>query len=238
MKEENKLKEVDLYKPIQNYFLNENYEVYSEVKDCDLAAVKDDALVLVEFKLNLSVDLLIQATKRQRITDCVYIAIPKPKHRLNSKRWADKCHLVRRLELGLIVVSFSGKRAKAEILFHPSTFSRRKSKAKRASIIKEIDGRSADYNVGGMNRAKIMTAYKENCIQIATYLDQHGPLSPKALIEMGTGKKTSSILTKNYYRWFERIRRGIYVLNEKGKQEVKEYPDLVNYYLKGLHPKE
>ena len=235
IKELKKLLEVDLYKPIQTVFLREEFEVYGEVKDCDMVAVKGDELVVIELKLTLSVDLLIQAAKRQRITDQVFIAIPKPKYRLNSKQWADKCHLIRRLELGLIVVSFSGKRAQAEILFHPTPFNRRKSsgqnKVKRTAIMKEINGRSADFNVGGSNRTKIMTAYKENCIQIACYLDTFGSLSPKALIQMGTGDKTSSILTKNYYDWFERIKRGTYEISEKGKLEVKEYPELIKYYL-------
>ncbi|WP_342431678.1 DUF2161 family putative PD-(D/E)XK-type phosphodiesterase [Neobacillus sp. FSL H8-0543] len=238
MKETKKLLEVDLYKPIQTYFSRDGYEVYGEVKDCDLVAVKDEELVVVELKLTLSVDLLIQAAKRQRITDQVYIAIPKPKHRLRSKAWTDKCHLVRRLELGLIIVSFSAGRAKTEVLFQPTPFNRRKSsgqsKVKRKAIIKEIAGRSADYNVGGSNQTKIMTAYKENCIQIGCYLEREGPLSPKLLKNMGTGDKTSSILTKNYYGWFERIKRGTYAITEKGQDEIKEYPDLVKYYLDKL----
>lgn len=61
MKETKKLLEVDLYKPIQTYFSRDGYEVYGEVKDCDLVAVKDEELVVVELKLTLSVDLLIQA---------------------------------------------------------------------------------------------------------------------------------------------------------------------------------
>ncbi|MEH7502795.1 DUF2161 family putative PD-(D/E)XK-type phosphodiesterase [Neobacillus drentensis] len=229
-----KLQEIDLYKPIQTYFVREGYEVYGEVKDCDIVAVKDEELVVIELKLTLNVELLIQAAKRQRITDKVYVAIPKSKHRLNSKRWTNKCHLIRRLELGLIVVSSPGKRGWAEIIFEPTPFNRRKNKLKRASIMKEINGRSADYNVGGSNRTKIMTAYKENCIQIASYLKDLGQLSPKALIQMGTGKNTSSILTKNYYGWFERIKRGTYVISEKGKEEIKEYPELINYYLTSL----
>lgn len=238
MEDLKKMQEVDLYRPIQMYFLREEYEVYGEVKDCDMAAVKGDELIVIELKLTLSVDLLIQAAKRQRLTDQVYIAIPKPKYRLNSRKWADKCHLIRRLELGLIVVSFSGKRAKAEIIIHPNPFNRRKSigqyKLKRAAIMKEINGRSADFNVGGSNRTKIMTAYKENCIQIACYLENFGSLSPKALIQLGTGDKTSDMLNKNYYGWFERIKRGTYVITEKGKQEIREYPDLLNYYLEKL----
>jgi hypothetical protein len=232
--ETKKLQEIDLYKPIQTYFLREGYEVYGEVKDCDIVAVKDEELVVIELKLTLSVDLLIQAAKRQRITDKVYVAIPKPKHRLNSKRWTEKCHLIRRLELGLIVVSSPGKRGRAEIIFEPTPFIRRKNKRKRDSIMKEINGRSADYNVGGSNRTKIMTAYKENCIQIACYLENLGPLSPKMLNQLGSGKNTSSVLTKNYYGWFERIKRGIYVISEKGKEDIKEYPELINYYLTSL----
>jgi hypothetical protein len=238
LKEKKKLLEVDLYKPIQTHLLLEGYEVYGEVNDCDIVAVKGDELVVIELKLTLSVDLLIQAAKRQRLTDIVYIAIPRPNERLNSKRWADKCHLIRRLELGLIVVSFPGKRAKADIIIHPAPFHRSKSmaqsKLKRARILTEIKGRSANFNVGGSNRTKIMTSYKENCIQIACYLEHCGPLSPKLLIEKGTGPKTSSILTKNFYGWFERIKRGTYIISEKGRQEIKEYPDLLDYYFEKM----
>ncbi|MBM7653466.1 DUF2161 domain-containing phosphodiesterase [Neobacillus cucumis] len=238
MKETKKLQEMDLYKPIQTFFVKEGYEVYGEVKDCDIVAVKGEELIIIELKLTLSVDLLIQAAKRQRISDQVYIAIPKPKFRLNSRRWADKCHLIKRLELGLIVVSNPTKRAKTEVLFHPTPFNRGKSRGqsrlKRDAVLKEINGRSADFNVGGSSRVKIMTAYKENSIQIACYLSHFGPLSPKKLIQLGTGDKTSSILVKNYYSWFERIKRGTYCLTEKGQEEIKEFPDLYNYYLNGI----
>lgn len=238
MKEVKKLQEADLYKPIQTYFVREGYEVYGEVKDCDVAVIKDDELMIIELKLNLSVDLLIQATKRQRLSDLVYIAIPKPKYKPRSKRWTDICQLVRRLELGLILVNVSGKRKQTEIVLHPTPFNRRKNlghnKRKRQEVMKEINGRSADFNIGGSNRTEIMTAYRENCIQIACYLDQAGELSPKLLGQMGTGKKTSSILTKNYYGWFDRIKRGVYIISEKGKREVKKYPELLTYYLEKL----
>jgi len=233
MKEIKKLQEADLYKPIQTHFVQEGYEVYGEVKDCDMAVVRNDELMIIELKLNLSVDLLIQATKRQRLTDLVYIAIPKPKYKPRSKRWTDICQLVRRLELGLIIVS-TGSRQKVEIVFQPTPFDRRKNlgqnKRKRQALLKEIDGRSANFNIGGTNRTKIMTAYRENCIQIACYLEQAGETSPKVLIQMGTGKKTSSILIKNYYGWFNRIKRGVYAISDKGKREMKEYPELLTYY--------
>ncbi|WP_226035249.1 DUF2161 domain-containing phosphodiesterase [Aquibacillus saliphilus] len=236
MKETKKIQESDLYKPIQTHFVREGYQVYGEVKDCDMAIVKDDELIIIELKLNLSIDLLIQATKRQRLSELVYIAVPKPKYKPRSKRWTDIRRLVKRLDLGLILVSFSGKASKTEIIFEPTPTNPKKStgqnKRKRQELLKEIDGRSADFNIGGTTRTQIMTAYRENCIQIACYLDDAGELSPKALTDMGTGKKTASILTKNYYGWFDRIRRGIYVLSAKGKKELKEYPELLSYYRK------
>jgi hypothetical protein len=178
----------------------------------------------------------VQATKRQRLSDLVYIAIPKPSYKLKSKRWTDICHLVRRLELGLIIVSFSGNRKTVEVIFHPVDFNRKKSmnqnKRKRDALLKEINGRSADFNVGGSNKTKIMTAYKENCVKIACYLQNLGTASPRKLVKLGTGDKTSAILSKNYYGWFDRVSRGVYVLSEKGKREIQEYPDLLSYYYK------
>ncbi len=234
--EKKKMYEVDLYKPIQKHFVKEGYEVYGEVNDCDIAMVKGDSVVVVELKLTLNVQLLIQATKRQKLTDLVYIAIPKPSFSRRSKRWTDLCHLIKRLELGLIVVSFSGRGKRVEVMFDPVPFDRarsmRQNKRKRDALMKEMDGRSSDVNLGGSNRVKIRTAYKENCVQIACYLKKFGPLSPKALRELGTGEKTSSILTKNYYRWFERVKRGTYVISEKGQKELRDHPELVEYFLK------
>ena len=72
---------------------------------------------------------------------------------------------MKRLELGLILVSFQGNRANAEILFHPTPFNRSQSKGRREQeakassfLMKEMEGRSADYNVGGSDRTKILTA--------------------------------------------------------------------------------
>ncbi|MBD8067358.1 DUF2161 domain-containing phosphodiesterase [Bacillus sp. PS06] len=234
MTENKKLLEVDLYKPIQRYFAKQGFEVYGEVNDCDLVALKEDELIVVELKKTLNVELLVQGAKRQKLTNQVYIAIPRGKQNFRSRKWKDICHLLRRLELGLILVSFSGNRARVDIHLHPTTFDQKKSyaqnKYKRNSLIKEVNGRSGDYNIGGSTRTKIMTAYKENCIQIASYLEEFGPLSPKKLRSLGTGEKTLTILTNNYYRWFEKVSRGVYQINDKGKQELKEFSDLVEYY--------
>ncbi|MFY4774077.1 DUF2161 domain-containing phosphodiesterase [Metabacillus sp. RGM 3146] len=228
--------ETELYEPVRKYFTNKGFAVNGEVNHCDVTALKDDELVIIELKLNLNIDLLVQATQRQRITDLVYIAIPKPKYSRRSKKWHDICHLIKRLELGLILVTFSKGRTSMEIVISPEPFDRKKSmqrsKLKRKKILDEISGRNGDYNIGGSSKKKILTAYKEKCIHIAALLNQYGPLSPKGLREMGTGEKTLSILGKNYYGWFLKLGRGSYTISEKGKLEIEDYPELAAHYLK------
>ena len=81
--------------------------------------------------------------------------------------------------------------------------------------------------MGGSTRRKLVTAYRENALQIACYLDAMGPLSPKELRELGTGPKTQSILYSDFYGWFERVDRGLYGLKAAGREELGQYHDVV-----------
>lgn len=117
-----------------------------------------------------------------------------------------------------------------EIVFHPSIYKVRKNNKLKESIIREINGRSGSYNTGGTTREKIMTAYRENAIHIACCLEKYGELSPKKLRELGTGTKTQSILSKNFYGWFERVTKGVYSLHSQGKIALENYSETANYY--------
>jgi hypothetical protein len=168
-----------------------------------------------------------------------------PKTGIFSRHWKDLCYLVRRLELGLIVVSFLKSGPRAEVIFDPKPFDREQSqrlnRKKRSGIISEITGRHGDYNVGGSTRQKLMTAYKENAIQILCYLHKYGQLTIGQLKELGTGPKTGAILQKNFYGWFERVAKGVYQVTSKGIQSLTDYPELVTFYLEELNkprPKE
>jgi len=226
--------EKDLYEPVSNYLKNQGYEVHSEVKDCDVIGVKGEEIIIIELKKSINLKLLIQATKRQKITDGVYIAIPQPKGFKRSRHWRDICNLLKRLELGLIIVSFLETRTETQIVFHPSVYNTRKSNKLKGNIIREINGRSGSYNVGGSVREKIMTAYRENAIHIACCLEKHLELSPKELRELGTGPKTQSILSKNFYGWFEKVSKGIYKLHPEGKVALENYSETADYYRKLL----
>jgi len=234
-----KILETDLYAPVRDYLVSQGYTVHSEVKHCDITAVKGEELVVVELKTSFNLKLLVQAVKRQRAADSVYVAIPKPKGGKKSAGWRDMCLLLRRLELGLIIVDTNNAEPSPEIVFHPNTFDRLKSmqngKKVRRNIIREAESRYGDFNKGGSTRQKLVTVYRENSIHIACCFMKFGKLSPAQLKKIGTGPKTSSILSKNYYGWFEKVDRGVYDLHEDAKGFLEAYPELVLHYMGKLN---
>lgn len=191
------LRETDLYPPVRDYLIAQGYTVRGEVKDCDVTAVKDGELIVVELKRGFGTDLLIQATRRQRVADAVYVALPRFKGNLSSARARGVQHLLRRLEIGLILVSLSTPVPTVEIVFHPLPYARKRSKHDRQVILREIAGRSGDYTPGGSTRVGIVTAYRENALFVACCLEHHGPLSPRQLRALGTGTKTLAIRNEN-----------------------------------------
>jgi len=226
------INESDLFESIQHYLVKQGYSVKAEVLHCDITAVKDDELVVIELKKSLNISLLIQAANRQKFADSVYVAIPKKPNKKLPRSFKGACHLLKRLELGLIFVTFFKTRTTVEIIFHPSEYNKRKSHKVRRSIIREISGRTGNFNTGGSTRKKIITAYRESVIQIACFLDRYNELSPARLQQFGTSKKTQRILYDNHYGWFERIKRGVYSLHPQGKKALEQFPDLVEHYQK------
>lgn len=226
--------EEDLYKPVKDFFQGIGYKVNGEVKYCDITAVKDEQLIIIELKKSLSVALLSQAVNRQRTADLVYMAIPKPKRFMLNSKWRDIIHLLRRLELGLIFVAFKKGKSIVEVVQEPEPFDRTRSlnrnKGKRKLLMKEIEGRHVDLNKGGSRGKKLVTAYRENSIFIACCLELYGPLSPKKLREMGSdAKKTLNILSDNHYGWFQRLSRGLYGITDAGMEALQQYRELTEY---------
>lgn len=229
-KKAGRIVETDLFGPVSHWLTENGYTVRSEVLDCDITAVKSDELVVVELKRNFTTSLLIQATARQRITDSVYVAIPRPRESPASKKWRGIRHLLRRLELGLIFVKVRRRKPTVQIVFHPVPFDRKKRGASRRAVIREMNGRSADFNHGGSSGVPLVTAYREQAIHIACCLERSGPLSPRELREQGTGPKTLSILYNDFYGWFERIDRGLYALRSGAEKELEKFGEVMKLY--------
>lgn len=235
---EKTIRETDLYKPVHDYLESLGYQVQGEVNGCDLVAVSGDDLIVVELKTAFNLKLLCQAVKRQRLTESVYVAVPYPKGGSRTAAWGEMCMLLRRLEIGLITVALNKKEEQVEVHFHPNTFDRlrslRSNKRRRYSIIKETAGRSGHYNTGGSNKTKLITSYREQAIHIVCCMMKCGCMSPAQLRKMGTSTKTQNILSDNHYGWFNKVARGMYELDNSACEFMKDYPELMEHYMKKI----
>jgi len=220
------VKETDLYPAIKSYLESQDYEVKAEINDCDLVACKDDdTQIIVELKLKFSLELILQGVERLSLADNVYIAVLAPDTAAKRKNWRAKLKsylkLCRRLGLGLMTVDLSKQQQQVSVLLDPTPYVPRKSKLKQSKLLREFKSRVGDPNVGGVNRTKIITAYRQDAFRCAHGLASTESMSVKEL-KLKTGVvKTASILQKNYYGWFERVARGVYSLTALGRTDLE-----------------
>lgn len=218
-----------MYPPIKNLLESQGFTVKGEVIKCDVAAAKGDALWVVEMKMNFNVTLLYQAMERLKITDRVFVAVPRPRSE-REKNYRSMLKILRKLELGLITVSLDSPLRAAEIILFPADKKNKSNKASR--IVKnEMENRLGD-TAGGINKAG-STAYRERCIRVACLLERNGPLSAAKLIkEFNCGAETRGVLYNNFYNWFKKEEKGIYFLSETGIDylELNKNNGVVAYY--------
>lgn len=224
-----KIKESDLYPPIKTYFTENGYQVQGEVNGVDMVISKDDQHVGIELKTSFNLKLLLQAVDRQKYFDSVYVAIEKP--RLKNRRYQEIIHVLKRLEIGLITVTFLKKGPQVYIEHHPLTYHPRPNKRKKDNILKEVKGRTGIVdNVGGSHKTKRVTVYREASLFIALVLSKEHESSPKLIKEYTNNPKTGQILYQNHYGWFQRIGQGLYSLSDKGYEALSEYREIVDYF--------
>lgn len=224
--------ETELYEPVKQYFEKLGYEVKGEVNGCDIVAIhsEEDEPIIIELKKTFNLALLFQGVERLSTSNQVYLAVQhvRGKKRPPHLRWSNIKKLCTKLGLGLITVQFyKTKPPHVEILCHPERQQSKKKTRRQLKLRKEFHERSGDYNVGGSTQTKIITAYRELALHCAFLLQQHEQLSPLQLREMTGKQKVDSILQKNYYGWFERVRRGVYTLTPTGEQALETYEQIV-----------
>ncbi|MCH5185149.1 MAG: hypothetical protein J1F64_03390 [Oscillospiraceae bacterium] len=225
------LKESDMYEPLALMLSSLGYTVKGEVKNVDITAVRGDETVIVEMKRNLSIDLLAQGLQRRKITDAVYVAIPKPKN-YKRRAWIDIMNVMKKLELGLIFVTIGENGSFAQIVSDPVPYGGdRMQKRLKNELSKEFSERICNVNTGGVTRTKIATAYVEKAVHIACLLERYGAMSAARLKRLGSDdKKTYSILYKNYYGWFENTEKGIYGIVPDWREKAAGYESVIEYY--------
>ena len=223
-----KFKESDMYEPIRKLLTEQDFTVRGEVKGCDIAAVRDDTLWIVEMKLSANLTLIYQAMERKAATGWVFIAIPRPK-KARDGNFSKLKQLVKQLKLGLITVALDSPTKTAEIHIFPD--GKDKKNKRTLAVKREISGRSVD-STGGVAKTQINTAYRERCVRIACLLEAHGSLSAKELMTFGCERDANKIMHTNYFGWFEPVARGVYGLSAAGigYLEDNSATSLVVYY--------
>ena len=224
------MKETELYAPVRELLVSLGYEVRAEVGHMDAVAWRGDAWIAVELKTSFTLKLLLQATQRQKLMEQVYVALPAPTGRQRfSKAFKEYEHLLRRLELGLILVHF-GTAPRAELVFAPGPCPRgpylARNKRKSAAVRREAEGRRTDHTVGGTN-GKLMTVYRENALRAAAFLQERGECSVRELREATGCEAIQPMLRANHYGWFEQIVRGRYRLAPAGADALRTYSDVL-----------
>lgn len=220
-------RETALYGPIKQYFEDQGFVVRGEVNGCDLVAVRNQDVIVVEMKSSFNLTLVLQGIDRQQLGGTVYLAIDRARSRRPARRWRNIQRLCGQLGLGLITVDLLRAPAAIEVIVDPQPLGLRRNQRKRRTVLREFHRRSGDHNVGGSTRQPIVTVYREHALVIAGYLSVHQPATV-AQIRAGTGiQRSGKILQHNHYGWFERIRHGTYTLTPAGAEALQVYAHVV-----------
>ncbi|MWV44117.1 hypothetical protein GRF59_10785 [Paenibacillus sp. HJL G12] len=224
--------ETELYEPLKAFFEQHGYEIKGEVRNCDLVGVHPEKRepLIIEMKKTFNLALLLQGMERLHMSSQVYLAVERSRTKRGAvnQRWGEITGLCRKLGFGLITITFfKTKKPFVEILCEPEKQETpHKIKKRRTErLLYEFHERSGDYNIGGSNRAKLMTAYREKALRVAFALagapaEGASPASLRDLTGIGN---VAAILRNNYYGWFDRIGRGRYILTSAGKEGLELY---------------
>jgi len=213
------MKESDLYLPLKQYLVSQNYEVKGEVCDCDVVAIRnDEPPVIIELKLSLNIDVLLQSIDRLALSSVIYIGIPHDCKSFKKKKKL-AIRLLKMLGFGLILINPNSN--KVEILLDPCEYKPRKVKQKKERLLGEFQSRVGDPNLGGMASKKgVITSYRQKALQIALYLQKHGETKASIISKELDEPKVRDIMYKNFYEWFDRVSTGVYSLTQKGRDEI------------------
>lgn len=215
------IREEQIYPTVKVYLESLGFVVKAEIGNVDVMAIKDDLVIAVEMKTSFTTRLIYQGLKRMHTFDYVYLAIPKPTGKvLKSSGYKEKKTIVRRLELGLLLID--PDKGLVDVVLDPGPYRVQRHKKKRVKLLKEFNTRHTDMNTGGVTGKKIMTAYRELALLVLDAL-KDGPETTAALRAYTNRKKVVSILQKNHYGWFERVDRGVYRMTDSGRHALKTY---------------
>jgi len=219
--------ETDLYPAVKAFLEAQAYTVKSEIRGCDVVALRGDAPpVIVELKLAFSLALLLQGIDRLSLTDRVYLAVSRPRGRrargvsVYRREIRDLC---RRVGLGLLTVAPGRTAAAVEVVAEPMPYRPRRRTKELTRLLGEHARRAGDPNRGGVTRTPIVTAYRQEALRCALLIRQGGRANIKMLRETGVVPNVSSILQRDVYGWFRRRERATYELTDRAQQDIDRF---------------
>lgn len=211
------MRESALYPAVKRFLHGRGFEAKGEVGNCDVVATRpgDPAhLVVVEMKLGLTLDLLLQAVDRLPCADEVWLAVPATRRGRDRDPRARK--LCRLLGFGLLAVHAG----EAAVLAEPGPYRPRPNPKRRTALAREHAARKGDPSPGGTRGVPVVTAYRQEALACAARL-RNGPLPTRALAN--ESPRATAILYRNVYGWFQRHGRGVYGLTDQGRAAIQSF---------------
>lgn len=209
------MKETDLYEPVKAWLEGQGFEVKAEIGAADVVACRaDEDPVIVELKVGFSLTLLQQAVARQRVSDWVYVAVPRWKGKSGWRTFKGNVGLCKRLGIGVMSVHLG--EGTVQVHADPAEFKPRKSKPRKGALLKEFERRVGDPNKGG-TRGSIVTGYQQEAERCLAFVIEHGA-SRGADVAKGAGAPSATaIMRDNHYGWFNKVERGVYAASPEGR---------------------
>lgn len=214
------MRETDLYAPIKAFLEDRGYDVKAEVASADVVACRgDEDPLIVELKTGFSLSLIHQAVARLAVSDHVYIAAPRKTGRAAWANLKNMKTLCRRLGLGLITVRM--KDLCVEVHCEPAPYTPRKSKVRKARMLRDFSRLAGDPNTGGSTRQTLTTAYRQDALRCAGYLREHGAARGFLVARASGVENATRLMANNHYGWFQRVETGVYELTEAGLTSIE-----------------
>lgn len=212
--------ETELYEPVKEFLIAQGYEVKAEIGAADIVACRgEEDPVIVELKAVFSLALFHQAVARQSVTDAVYIAVPRGSGRRFLQSLKSNITLSRRLGLGLLTVRLSDGFVEPHL--DPAPYKPRQSKARRDRLLREFARRQGDPNTGGSTRTRLVTAYRQDAMRCAQFLQANGPSRGADVVKATGVVRATRMMADDHYGWFERVERGVYTLTPNGRKHLQ-----------------
>ena len=209
-------RETALYAPVKAFLEARGFAVKGEICGCDvvgLRAGEPPLVVVAELKLSFTLELVLQAVDRMRGADTVYLAVAATRRgRDQDPRVIRLCRL---LGVGLLVVDLRLDRV--VVLCEPVPYRPRPNLPLRRRLVREHSMRQGDPSAGGSSRQPIMTAYRQRALACAAAMRDAGA-RPRDLRHLA--EDAGTILSRNVYGWFERVRPGHYRLSDQGRAVI------------------